>query len=307
MALIDNNSLQTVLAWCADTLDPFTLKADHTREHAGQRASAIHLVSPRGGCYVKIHRDRSFWENEVHAYEHWTEALGKYAPRLLAVRDAEPLALVISALPGHVLEQQPLDEAQEQAVWYAAGQTLAMLHNQHAGQSFGPCHRDGSPIEPIITGACAYLTYELDGWLERGSRHGILSTEELTVMQSARRLIPAFAGEPPTPCHRDYCPANWLVSDMGDWTGVIDFEFAYWDVWTADFTRDPFWNWIKRPTLPAALMAGYGIPFTSREEKQLLFSRALYALGAIVWGEENNYNGYAGEGRLALKVVGKML
>ncbi len=302
-----DNPLQTILAWCAGILGPFTLNADHTREHAGLRASAIHLSTPAGGCYIKMHRDRSHWENEVHAYEHWAPAFGELAPRLLAVRDVEPLAIVISALPGQILEHVPLDPAQEQAVWYAAGRALAALHNLSAGESFGPCHRDGSPIGPPIRDAQAYLTQELDGWLERGARGGYLSADELAIVQSARRLIPTFAGERPTPCHRDYCPANWLVSETGIWTGVIDFEFAYWDVWTADFARDPFWNWITRPVLPDALIAGYGRAFTAREEQQLLFTRALYALGAVVWGEENDYHIYAGEGKQALKVVGEML
>jgi aminoglycoside phosphotransferase len=307
MPLVDNDPLQTVLTWCADLLGPFTRNANHTRERAGLRTSTIYLATLEGGCYVKMHRTRSYWENEVHAYERWALAFGDYAPRLLAVRDVEPLALVISALPGQALEHYPLGEAQEQAVWHDAGRALAALHSLGTGEGFGTCHRDGSPIGPVMTDACAYLTQELDGWLERDARGRYLREDDLAVVQSARRLIPAFAGERPIPCHRDYCPANWLVSEAGVWTGVIDFEFAYWDVRTADFARDPFWNWITRPMLQEALTAGYGLTFTPMEEQQLLFSRALYALGAVVWGEENEYHVYAREGRLALKVVGEML
>ncbi len=314
----DDSPLQTVLTWCADVLGPFTLDADHTREHAGQRASALHLLTPAGGCYVKMHRDKTHWENEVHAYERWAPAFGDFAPHLLAVRDVEPLALVISALPGQVLEQHPLETAQEQAVWYAAGRALAGLHNLDEGESFGPCHRDGSPARRVMTDAREYLIQELDGWLERGagrgadagaSKRGILSAEELAIVRDVRGLINAFAGERPTPCHRDYCAYNWLVNSAGTWTGVIDFEFACWDVWATDFARDADWNWVNRPALPEALIAGYGNgrAFTAREEQQILFARALYALAAVVWGEENEYHIFAGEGRRALKVIGEKL
>ncbi len=220
----DDSQLQTVLAWCADVLgpQPFTLSADQTCEHARQRASAIHLLTPSGGCYLKLHCDHSHWENEIHAYERWAPAFGGFAPRLLAVRDVEPLALVISALPGQTLEQHPLDTTQEQAVWYAAGRALAGLHSLGSGESIGPCYRDGSPNGPVTNDAQEYVTRELDGWLARGE-HDILSADELAIAQSARRLIPAFAGERPTPCHRDYCAANWLVGDAGAWKGATRF------------------------------------------------------------------------------------
>ncbi len=307
MTTYDDRLMETVLAWCADVMGPFTVDADHSREHAGNRASAVHLRTPVGGCYVKIHRDRSHWENEVYAYERWAPAFGNKAPKLLAVRDVEPLALIISELSGKILEDLQLAESQEQAVWLAAGKALAALHGLEAGESFGPCHRDGSPTGKPIRDAREYVNKELDNWLERGVNRGFLNPDELAIVQSARRLIPAFTGEQPTPCHRDYCPANWLVSEAGVWTGVIDFEFAYWDVWVSDFARDPFWTWIQHPIMMEAFRAGYGRAFTPKDEEQLLIAHLLYALGAVVWGEENDYHIYANEGRQALTRIGEIL
>ncbi len=271
------------------------------------RNATLYLSTRDGGCYVKIHHDRAGWENEVHAYERWAPAFGEHAPRLLAVRDEEPLALVISSLPGQALETHPLELALEQQVWHDAGRALTALHSLGVGQSFGRCHRDGSPLGPVVSDACTFLTQEMDGWLSRDEGGKYLSQDDRAVVESARHLLPAFAGERPSPCHRDYCPANWLVSQAGAWTGVIDFEFAYWDVWTADFARDPFWNWISRPSLPEAFLAGYGRTITSREEQQVLVGRALFALAAVVWGEENDYHVFAEEGRLALKALGKIM
>ena len=295
-----------VLDWCAAVLGQFEVVSDHSREHSGQRASACRLHTPTGYCYVKTHRDTSHWNSEVHAYERWASAFGDRVPRLLAVRDQEPLALVISELPGQSIEQAQLSASQARAVWRDAGRALAALHELAVGEYFGPCRRDGTCAGTPIYAAQEYVSQELDNWVERGIRVGCLSDNELSIVRAARGLIPAFAGERPTPCHRDYCPANWMVQD-GIWTGVIDFEFAYWDVRAADFSRYPDWDWISRPDLAQAFFDGYGHSFTPEEEQQRLVAHVQYALGAIVWGQESAYYGFAEEGRQALKRLGELL
>jgi Ser/Thr protein kinase RdoA (MazF antagonist) len=301
MAEHGRDELSEALNWCASVLGPVELLDDDTREHPGKRAGAFRLRRADGLCYLKVHRDPGHWASEVHAYERWAPAFEEHAPRLLAVRAIEPLALVIGELPGNVLEGMRLPAAADQAAWRSAGQALARLHALPAGESFGPCRRDGLPAGRPIYNALEYVTSELDGWLERGLRGRYLGDDERAVVRAARDLIPAFAGERPTACHRDYCPANWLVAADGTWAGVIDFEFAYPDVRTADFTRYPSWEWIERPDLVAAFFAGYGRALAPRQEEQRTFSHVLYALGAIVWGCENEYYGFAAEGRAALR------
>jgi Ser/Thr protein kinase RdoA (MazF antagonist) len=292
-------------AWCQAVLGPCEVISDHSREHPGQRASLARLRSPRGRCLVKLHRDRSHWESETHAYEHWAPAFGKAAPWLLAVRESEPLALIFSELPGNILEDSPVSADEELSIWRGAGKALAGLHGLGPGESFGPVHRDGSSVGRPVEDACEYLQAELEGWLARGQRGGFLSPAELAVVQAALEQIPAFRGERPVPCHRDYCPANWLVQ-AGAWTGVIDFEFSYWDVRTADLSRFPSFDWIRRPALLGAFLEGYGWKGSAAAQQQLWVSQVLYALTAVVWGSENEYFGYAGDGRKALNVLGGM-
>jgi hypothetical protein len=50
-----------------------------------------------------------------------------------------------------------------------------------------------------------------------------------------------------------------------------------------------------------------GRVFTPQEEQQRLMAHANYALGAIVWGSENAYYGFAKEGRQALEYLGNLL
>ena len=299
--------MEDVLNWCASVVGSFEVVSDHSRSHAGRRAAASRLHTSSGYCYLKMHRDQADWDSEVHAYEQWATAFGDFAPHLIGVRDEKPLALVVSELPGRILEEVRLTAFQECAIWRAAGQALVKLHGLAVGEYFGPCRRDGTPVGKPIYEAKEYVTACLEDIARRGSRSGYLNGAELAIVRDVRALVRAFEGERPVPCHRDYCPANWLVTGDSTWAGVIDFEFAHWDVRVADFTRYPDWNWIGRPDLVAAFFDGYGRSMTPQEEQQRLVAHAHYALTAIVWGSENSYYGFADEGRRAVRHLGQLL
>jgi hypothetical protein len=296
-----DRQLAELLQWCAAVVGPCGLLSDHRRAHPGERSAVSRLRTACGYAYLKTYRDATLWASEAHAYQCWAPAFGDYAPRLLAVRAQQPLAVLMGELPGRLLEEVRLDLPHERAAWRAAGQALAGLHELASGEWFGPCRQDGTCAGTPVYDARQYVRLEFEDLLERGQRGGFLGPDELDVVRAACRMLPAFAGERPRPCHRDYCPANWLVSQHGDWAGVIDFEFARWDVRAADFTRYPDWDWISRPDLVAAFFEGYGRNFTPAEEQQRLVEHVLYALGAIVWGCENAYFGFAAEGRQALR------
>ncbi len=301
------DSWNVVLAWCRERMGEVRVLSDRSNQHPGERTGALRIATPAGNCYLKLQRNPLFWENEVHAYRHWAGVFGNRAPKLLAVRDEPPLALVISELPGKPLERSALEPAQQREVWRAAGQALAGLHGLGTGDFFGPARRDGSPQGAPRRDALEHLTAEMEDWIERGERIKCLDADSLAVMRAACALLPAFAGERPTACHRDYCSPNWLVDESGNWAGVIDFEFAGWDVRSADFARYPDWEWMTRPDLEEAFFGGYGRVPGAQEVQQICFSRALYALGAIVWGEENDYRVFAAEGRRALRFLRERL
>jgi len=293
--------LQELLAWCTAQFGECRLASDASRTHPDARATLVRLLTPQGSCYLKLHRDPVHWASEVHAYEQWATAFGKHAPQLRAVHAAPPLALVVSAQPGVPLEQQALGPAQQERAWYAAGAALARLHAWCAGTWFGLCRREGAPLHAPIVDPCADIGAQFEEWLARAGQIDCLVTEERGIVRTAVERITVFAGERPVPCHYDYCPPNWLVSAQGELTGVIDYEFARWDVRVADFARFPAWEWMTRPDLLAAFFAGYGRTLTPREQMQLRVARVLYALGAVVWGSEQEYCGFAVEGRQALQ------
>ena len=159
--------LDILLEWCASILGPVTVAADHSKEHGGHESSTARLLAPAGPCYLKVHRTRAHWEREVHFYEHWAGAFGDRAPRLLAVHDSAPLALLVSELPGQVVEHVPLSPVQERALWRAAGAALRPLHELATGDCFGPCLRDGTPAQPCVLDARAYLSRQLESDVDR--------------------------------------------------------------------------------------------------------------------------------------------
>ena len=181
------------------------------------------------------------------------------------------------------------------------------MHGAAVGEFFGACRRDGTPVDEPIYDARKRVASYLEERVERGVRAACLADAELAVVKAAEDLLPSFEGEHPVPCHGDYCPANWLVRPDASWAGVIDFEMARWDVRVADLARHPDWEWIERPSLLDAFFDGYGRSFTPKDEQQLFVARVQFALTAIVWGSENDYNGFVREGQEALKQLGKAL
>jgi len=298
---------EELLKWCASVLGSLEVVSDHSQPRPGGLSATRRLRTASGYCYVKTHRGRSYWESEVHAYGQWASAFGGFAPRLLAVRDEEPLALIVSEQPGKPLAEAELSASQQRAVWRAAGGALAALHDLAVGEYFGPCRRDGTPAGTAVYDARQHVSTHLEEPLQRGVRAGYLSDEEVGVVRAARGLVASFEAERPVPCHRDYCPDNWLVTGDGVWTGVVDFEFARWDVRVSDFTRYPDWDWIGRPDLVEAFFGGYGRSLTPEQQQQRLVAHVQYALTAVVWGSDNSYHGFAEEGRQALKHLDKLL
>jgi aminoglycoside phosphotransferase (APT) family kinase protein len=290
--------LDALVAWSASLVGPCQVASGDPRFHG--RSTVLQLESEAGRCYLKWHREADSWGTEVHGYERWAPCFGGRAPRLLGVHDAEPLALLIGAVPGTRLEDTPLPEAQQRAAWRAAGEALAGLHAQPAGDHFGPCRRDGSPLGAPESDAVTHVRADLARWAEPGARAGWLTPDELRLVDAARERASVFGGERPVACHRDYNPYNWMVADDGRWSGVIDFEFAYPDVRVAEFSRYPDWEYLHRPDLVAALLAGYGRALTPIEEQQLLVAHVQYAVAAVVWGQQHDFFGFRDEGHAAL-------
>ncbi len=96
----------------------------------------------------------------------------------------------------------------------------------------------------LITDAVQWIEGQFEDWLRRGGDGGAASLSWGS--STPPGADPRFPASPPSPATATTA-ANWLISPGGVGAGVIDFEFAYWDVRAADFTRYPEWSWIERP------------------------------------------------------------
>lgn len=278
--------------------------SEHGHVHGEAQVWRLRRARDNGPVYLKSHRQAGKWEGEVHAYEcGWASSFGDYAPRLLAAREEEPRAVLLTELPGAPMEQATLSLQQESAAWEAAGRALASLHAL-TNDWFGACHRDGAPQGTAETDPARFVLTSLEDGIKRCLRVGVLSPGEETFVRArlATGVDAAFAGEKAVPCHRDYTPRNWLVTQNdGIWRGVIDFEHTRWDVRARDLCR--WWDreFLERPDLVRAFFAGYaGGPPNEGLTAQIWVMRLANALNGIGWSVEHDDQPFLSLNRAAL-------
>jgi Ser/Thr protein kinase RdoA (MazF antagonist) len=270
--------------WCRTVLGKFTVLSTKSQEHS--ESAVWQLATEQEIIYLKAYQRLAKWGMEVHAYENWVSALEGQSPRSLAVLEEPIPAILLTELTGVTMDRLTLATEQEQAVWQAAGATLARLHALPSGQWFGIPSRDGSPLSEFPeTKPVLLMRTSLEYWFFRGLHTQILTPKEIKTVERALERVDIFADERSIACHGDYQPRNWIVGMDGIWCGVIDFEHARWDLKMSDlgywWDRGPR----ERPDLKGAFLQGYG-ELNERESEQLNVIRILGATGRIIWGRE---------------------
>jgi aminoglycoside phosphotransferase (APT) family kinase protein len=214
---------------------------------------------------VKQHLNRTLHEREVHAYRHWTTALGPSAPVLIAVDDAA-MIMATSALPGASPNASDLTPD----VYRQAGVLLRRFHE----------------AEPptAMPGYRGWLRERAAHWASRAAP--LLTPDDRAIIQDHLAAV----GQPDIPsggpCHLDFQPRNWLIGSPGD-VSVIDFEHARIDLPARDLVRLRFRTWPGRPDLRDAFLDGYGRPPSPAEDRLTWHLGALDALTALARGHEN--------------------
>lgn len=232
-------------------------------------------------AYLKSHRQHKKFKQELHAYRNWCPALAGRVPQLLAVREEEPYALLLSALPGTPLENLQVDSVSEEDAHQQAGQLLALLHNQPISEDLP------APLDEAFA-------KRLAAWKPRAQ--GIVDDDTISwVSERLLEALPILREQRRVPCHRDYTPRNWLWHDNK--LAVIDFEHSRPDLWFLDIER--LWRdqWLTKPNLREAFLRGYGRELAQDEEGLLERLAALGALTTVVWAREHNDSAFERQGR----------
>jgi hypothetical protein len=236
-----------------------------TCEPSATMGTSVALVTTASGTefIVKQHSSRAKHDREVHAYHHWTRALGPSAPELVAIDDPA-MIIITTALSG-----EPCPGEGTVVTFRQAGALLRRFHDAE------------SPIE---------LPWFRD-WLQDRGRHWtsqartLLSNADAGVVASHLAALcdgPILRG---SPCHLDFQPRNWLVSQSGN-VSLIDYEHSRIDLTARDFVRLRFRVWAARPDLQDAFFHGYGRPLTEDEDELVWHLGALDALTALARGHQ---------------------
>jgi Ser/Thr protein kinase RdoA (MazF antagonist) len=227
---------------------------------------------------VKQHGTQAKHDREVHAYRHWTAALGPSAPRLIAA-DSATMTIVITTMPG-----QPRSGDLTAAIHHQAGALLRRFHDTEPAREL--------PWFP--------------GWLDDRVRHWtsqartLLSAEDATVVDSHLTALRMTGVPRGVPCHLDFQPRNWLLDKSGN-LALIDFEHARTDLPARDFVRLWFRVWPSRPDLHDAFFDGYGRLLTDAEDELVWHLGALDALTALARGRQTGERALTTSGHATLR------
>jgi hypothetical protein len=243
-------------------IGPCRLERDRSWEHGG--AQVLQLRDAAGvPWFVKRQARAELYERERTAYQRWVPALGDRAPALRA-HDDKLGVLLLSAVPG------ALDYAAGAEVHHEAGSVLRRLHEAEE--------------LPVWNDFAAVKLAELESWTDQAA--GLLDAAELDFARGSLRALEGIPAPARVPCHLDYTPRNWLISDAGR-VHVIDFEWVTPEVWVNDLARLYYGYWRGRPDLRAAFLDGYGRTPTDDELAIMRGSYALSAVWMIVWAHEH--------------------
>jgi hypothetical protein len=228
---------------------------------------AVARISAHGGAeyVVKKHADRDKHDREVHAYQHWTPALGSSAPQLVAA-DPQALTIVTTALNGH-----PYPGPLTVAAHHHAGTILRRFHDAELPRTL-PGYRDW------LRDRAAY-------WTARA--RPFLSAADLGNASAHLAALQQATDPDGVPCHLDFQSRNWLLGPAAD-LYLLDFEHARTDLPLRDLVRLRFRAWPARPDLKDAFLNGYGRELTGSDTETLQHLGALDALTAIARGHQNH-------------------
>ena len=241
-----------------------------------REATVLEVIDADGvRWFAKRHRGADKYRRELTAYRRWVPALGHMAPTLRGFDDAAHL-LVVSALPGANPGGWGGPDLLAQA-----GRLLQALHN--------------SDDLGIWDDMVADKQAELDYWLRRWP--GLIERRAVDFVRSELTNLQTLPPPPLVPCHGDFSPRNWLVSEGQ--LGIIDFGEAGPDMWVSDLGRLLF-GWRLPPEELDALLEGYG---RRPDDNELVLLRASYAAAVvwhIIWGHEHRNHKFESASRRLL-------
>jgi Ser/Thr protein kinase RdoA (MazF antagonist) len=244
--------------------------------------SSVFKVSTNCGDVVvkRVHRDTSF-AREVRALQRWWSHLGQRHGRLLHVEEASR-TMVLDRVPGSIAT--------------AVGRDRDPLVHHHAGRLVARLHAAEEPIATTSYGE--KLLADFDSWSVRARQ--LVPLRDLDAAREIATAACHLGAVELVPAHRDNSPRNWMVDDQNV-VSLIDFGHADNEPWWVDLYRLMHREWLDRPDLRDAFLAGYGRDIDDNTADLLRVYGACGAVSTIAWATEHGDKPFADEGYAQLR------
>jgi Phosphotransferase enzyme family len=274
-----------------------------------QETGVWELETEQGRTFLKNHRQKAKFEQELRAYLEFVPYALKLTPRLLAYEQTLQVML-LSAVPGDSVDDLALAQKEPEA-WINESQKTVVLDKSLGTKQLSNIYKQAGrflrsyhdvPYEDTETPNLEEAFWiRAESWFKRAEPF-VAIKDIAWVKEKVKEILPALRAMKRVPCHRDYTGRNWLWQDK---LYIIDFEHSRPDVWLFDLER--LWSevWPEKPELKEAFMSGYGKGFTADDEALSRGNAALMAVTRIVWSLEHDDQDYAEMGRQILEHLKK--
>jgi Ser/Thr protein kinase RdoA (MazF antagonist) len=219
-------------------------------------------------------------EREIDSHESVLAAINDARlPHLLhASRDAA--IIVTTWLPGVLVEGTPAEDDAE--VYRQAGSLLAVIHSSpEVSTDYMP--RTAAKLSQHLDAARALLAP--GAWAQASARVQAIDPRPVEVVFT----------------HGDYQPRNWLI-DNGT-VRIIDFGRGAWRPAVSDFVRLQHQQFVSRPDLVEAFVAGYGRDPVTFDQDASALEHLLQSLGTVVWAHAMGDTEFEAHGRRMVDLV----
>ena len=136
---------------------------------------------------------------------------------------------------------------------------------------------------PLTVDYAAKLMAEFDGPARAGA---LVSALDLAAARKVAATVTKVGAVQLMPAHRGNSPRNWIVDDW-DAVSVIDSGSADYEPRWVDIYRMRHREWLGRPELRDAFLAGYGRDIDDATATLLRAYGARMSLSTIVWATDH--------------------
>ena len=236
--------------------------------------NAVLLVRNHDGEHIV---KASLWSHhiarEIRAHRSVLSDVALRTPRLEHA-DLESKVLVTSYLPGELVLGTAFEWSPE--TYLQAGVILSQLQV--------PLGTSAQYFDDVLTRIRTYLD----------EATALVPTEQIEALRhyvERLRRVPVDIHF----THGDFQPRNWIIDD--GLVGVIDFGRAAERSWVSDLVRLRSRQFVGRPELESAFMAGLGRTLNEADDETLKLETVGEGLGTVIWAHKIGDDQFEDHGR----------